>query len=58
MTPGHYWEAVAVTFLFVVGHALEAVRLNKTRPALAELIAVAPDVAVALHEPVGIGHRE
>jgi Cd2+/Zn2+-exporting ATPase len=45
-----YWEAAAVTFLFAVGHALEAATLNKTRSALAELIAVAPDVAVVLRE--------
>jgi Cd2+/Zn2+-exporting ATPase len=45
-----YWEAAAVTFLFAVGHALGAATLNKTRSALAELIAVAPDVAVVLRE--------
>ncbi|MCD6640767.1 MAG: cation-translocating P-type ATPase [Nocardioides sp.] len=47
---GNYWEAAAVTFLFAVGHALEAATLNKTRSALAELIAVAPDVAVVLRD--------
>ncbi|MDP9824118.1 heavy metal translocating P-type ATPase [Nocardioides massiliensis] len=45
---GNYWEAAAVTFLFAVGHALESATLAKTRSALAELIAVAPDVAVVL----------
>ena len=45
---GEYWEAAAVTFLFAVGHALEARTMNKTRSALAELVAVAPDVAVVL----------
>jgi len=45
---GEYWEAAAVTFLFAVGHALEAATLNRTRSALAELVAVAPDVAVVL----------
>ena len=45
---GNYWEAAAVTFLFAVGHALESATLNKTRSALAELVAVAPDVAVVL----------
>src|SRR5699024_5331829 len=39
---GNFWEAAAVTFLFAVGHALEAATLNKTRSALAELVAVAP----------------
>ena len=47
---GQYWEAAAVTFLFAVGHALEAATLNKTRSALAELVAVAPDVAVVMRE--------
>jgi len=45
---GEYWEAAAVTFLFAVGHALENATLNRTRSALAELIAVAPDIAVVL----------
>src|SRR5690606_22751872 len=47
---GEYWEAAAVTFLFAIGHALESATLNKTRSALAELIAVAPDVAVVLRD--------
>ena len=47
---GEYWEAAAVTFLFAIGHALEAATLNKTRSALAELVAVAPDVAVVMRE--------
>jgi len=45
---GEFWEAAAVTFLFAVGHALEARTMDKTRSALAELVAVAPDVAVVL----------
>ena len=47
---GNYWEAAAVTFLFAVGHALESATLNKTRSALAELVAVAPDTAVVLRD--------
>ncbi|WP_448070871.1 heavy metal translocating P-type ATPase [Georgenia yuyongxinii] len=47
---GEYWEAAAVTFLFAIGHALEAATLTKTRSALAELVAVAPDVAVVLRD--------
>lgn len=47
---GNYWEAAAVTFLFAIGHALESATLNKTRSALAELIAVAPDVAIVLRD--------
>lgn len=46
----NYWEAAAVTFLFAVGGALENATLNKTRSALAELVAVAPDVAVVLRD--------
>ncbi|WP_349828556.1 heavy metal translocating P-type ATPase [Brevibacterium litoralis] len=47
---GNFWEAAAVTFLFAVGHALEAATMNKTRSALAELVAVAPDTAVVMRE--------
>ena len=50
---GNYWEAAAVTFLFAVGHALESATLNKTRSALAELVAVAPAVAIVMHD----GHQ-
>ena len=47
---GNYWEAAAVTFLFAIGHALEDATLNRTRSALAELVAVAPDVAIVLRD--------
>ncbi|HLS73337.1 MAG TPA: cation-translocating P-type ATPase [Actinomycetaceae bacterium] len=47
---GEYWEAAAVTFLFAIGHALEAGTMNRTRSALAELVAVAPDVAVVMRD--------
>lgn len=47
---GEYWEAAAVTFLFAIGHALESATLNKTRAALAELVAVAPDTAVVMRK--------
>ena len=47
---GNFWEAAAVTFLFSVGHALEAATFNKTRSALAELVSVAPDVAVVMRD--------
>src|SRR5699024_5607069 len=40
----------AVTFLFAIGHALEAGTMNRTRSALAELVAVAPDVAVVMRD--------
>ena len=51
---GQFWEAAAVTFLFAVGHALETATLNKTRSALAALVAVAPDVAVVLRDGVQV----
>ena len=47
---GNFWEAAAVTALFAVGHALEAATMNKTRSALAELVAVAPDSAIVLRD--------
>ena len=47
---GNFWEAAAVTFLFAIGHALEAGTMNKTRAALTELVAVAPDVAVVMRD--------
>ncbi|WP_102508833.1 heavy metal translocating P-type ATPase [Sanguibacter massiliensis] len=47
---GEYWEAAAVTFLFAFGHALEVRTMDRTRSALAELVAVAPDVAVVLRD--------
>ena len=47
---GNYWEAAAVTFLFAIGHALENATLTRTRSALAELIAVAPDVATVMRD--------
>lgn len=47
---GNFWESAAVTFLFAVGHALESATLTKTRSALAELVAVAPDTAVVLRD--------
>ncbi|WP_019158665.1 heavy metal translocating P-type ATPase [Brevibacterium senegalense] len=47
---GNFWEAAAVTFLFAVGHALESGTMNRTRSALAALVAVAPDTAVVLRD--------
>src|SRR5699024_6003819 len=47
---GEYWEAAAVTVLFAIGHALEAGTMNRTRSALAELVAVAPDIAVVMRD--------
>lgn len=43
---GVYWEAAAVTFLFLLGGWLEARTVNKTRSTLRELINMAPDTAI------------
>ncbi|MEZ7714803.1 cation-translocating P-type ATPase [Micrococcus luteus] len=45
---GNVWEAAAVTFLFALGHALEDATLAKTRSALGDLVATAPETAVVL----------
>src|SRR5699024_11374696 len=45
---GNFWEAAAVTFIFVIGNSLEAATMNKTQSALTALIAVASDVAVVI----------
>lgn len=52
---GNFWEAAAVTFLFSIGHALEAGTMKKTRSALTELVAVAPDTAIVLRD--GVQHE-
>ena len=46
----NFWEAAAVTFLFALGHALEAATLAKTRSALAELVALAPTMATVIRD--------
>lgn len=45
---GEYWEAAAVTFLFMLGAYLEARTLSKTRQALQELLDIAPTTAIVL----------
>lgn len=42
---GEYWEAAAVTFLFMLGDYLEARTLEKTRNSIKSLFDLAPDVA-------------
>jgi Zn2+/Cd2+-exporting ATPase len=39
---GELWEAAAVTFLFTLGHALEARTLRSTRAAIGSLLALLP----------------
>jgi len=50
---GEYWEAAAVTFLFILGASLEARTLNLTRRALQTLIEFAPDTAIVVRD----GHQ-
>lgn len=47
---GEYWEAAAVTFLFILGAFLEAHTLNRTRKVMGELIDLAPTNALVLRE--------
>jgi Cd2+/Zn2+-exporting ATPase len=45
-----YWEAAAVTFLFLLGGWLEARTMSNTRNTLRELINMAPDTATVLED--------
>ena len=47
---GEYWEAAAVTFLFIFGVYLEARTLGRTRQVLGELLDLAPTTAIVLRE--------
>jgi len=47
---GEYWEAAAVTFLFMLGAWLEMRTMGQTRGALKELLSAAPATAVVLRE--------
>lgn len=47
---GEYWEAAAVTFLFVFGAALEAGTVGKTRQAVSQLLDLAPDTATVIRD--------
>ncbi|MCL3862882.1 cation-translocating P-type ATPase [Actinotalea sp. K2] len=51
---GERWEAAAVTFLFAVGHALEAMTLGRTRRALGELLDLAPSTATVLRDGIQV----
>jgi Zn2+/Cd2+-exporting ATPase len=42
---GEYWEAAAVTFLFMFGDYLEARTIEKTRSSIRSLLDLAPDRA-------------
>ena len=47
---GEYWEAAAVTFLFLFGAYLEARTLRRTRQVLQDLLEMAPDTAVVIRD--------
>ncbi len=47
---GEFWEAAAVTFLFLLGAYLEARTLAKTRRALQDLLEQAPLTAIVLRD--------
>jgi Cd2+/Zn2+-exporting ATPase len=49
---GEYWEAAAVTFLFMFGDYLEAKTIDKTRSAIASLVDLAPDIARVIRDNV------
>jgi len=45
-----YWEAAAVTFLFMLGNYLESKTLEKTRSAIKSLLDLAPDAARVIRD--------
>lgn len=47
---GEYWEAAAVTFLFIFGAYLEARTLSQTRKVLSGLLDLAPTTAVVVRD--------
>jgi len=47
---GEYWEAAAVTFLFIFGAYLEARTLSRTRQVLGQLLDLAPVTALVLRD--------
>ena len=47
---GEYWEAAAVTFLFMLGAWLEIRTMRQTRGALADLLKAAPEVATVIRD--------
>lgn len=47
---GEYWEAAAVTFLFIFGSYLESKTLEKTRSSIKALLDLAPDTAKVIKD--------
>lgn len=52
MIIGEYWEAAAVTFLFMFGDYLEARTIEKTRSSIKALLDLAPDITRVLRDGV------
>ena len=50
LTIGEFWEAAAVTFLFIFGAYLEARTLSRTREVLGQLLDLAPATALVLRD--------
>ena len=51
---GEYWEAAAVTFLFMLGEYLESRTIEKTRSSIKSLLDLAPDEARVLRDGVEV----
>lgn len=51
---GEYWEAAAVTFLFMLGDYLESRTIEKTRSSIKALLDLAPDTARVLRGGVEV----
>lgn len=51
---GEYWEAAAVTFLFMFGDYLEARTIQKTRSSIQSLLKLAPDLARVVRDGVEV----
>lgn len=49
-----YWEAAAVTFLFMLGDYLESKTLEKTRSSIKALLDLAPDIARIIKDGVEV----
>src|SRR5690606_31312389 len=47
---GEFWEAAAVTFLFMLGAYLEARTLSRTRQTVQRLLDLAPTTAIVLRD--------
>lgn len=51
---GEYWEAAAVTFLFMFGEYLESRTIEKTRSSIQSLLDLAPDKARVIRDGVEV----